>query len=155
MSNFELPPPVSFRGDAREMSQSRFLDGFDLEKAGIPLGASATVTIEDVLRRDGVKSNFHSGTETMWTLKLLGKSKELRCASATRKLLLQAFGNNIADWIGQKIALLRVQEVDRKTGEVLEKIVVQLPRMAPAAQQQATPAQATQPSHMSTDEIPF
>lgn len=154
----ELPDPVEYTGSARALRNSRFLTATDLVAAGIPYGGSITVTIDKVMRRDNVVSKFSGKAETMTTIMLVGKEKELRCGAIMQDKLIELFGDDTTDWKGKKVQLVVTQKDVR--GELVDSLVIRAVPVKAAAKPapKAAPAPAAAPAvegEGAEDDIPF
>jgi hypothetical protein len=139
----QLPPPVEYTGSAKALSNSRFLNAGDLMDAGLSYGQFLTVTIDKVLRRDGVVSQFSGRPETMRTLTFVGKKKEFRVNQTGWKALIASYGDDCGSWKGRPVQLV-LSQVHAK-GKLIDAIVLRVPYSSTGRAVQARGAQPVLP----------
>jgi hypothetical protein len=115
----EKPQPdcKEFTGMAGQMRDSRWLASEDLKVKDKPGYVQAVVTIEKVLERRKVTFEGGRVKDKLYTLKLIGKDRELIINATNREALKQLFGDDSTKWIGQRI-LLWVDPTVKLKGEI-------------------------------------
>jgi hypothetical protein len=104
----EKPKPPEckeFTGMASQMRDSDFLASEDFKVPDREGYAQTVVTIEKVLERRNV--TFEGGRQKarVFTLRLVGKERELLINATNRNMLKQLFGVDSRKWLGQRILL--------------------------------------------------
>ncbi len=85
----------------------KFLGGKWLRSEDIGLGKAVTVTIADVT--EGEVQDKDKGTKHGWVLSFEGKDKSLFCNATNTNRLIELFGAETDDWVGQRIRLTVVK----------------------------------------------
>ena len=103
----EQPKPEAkeFTGTSAQMRDSEFLASEDFivpDKDGY---AQVTVTIEKVMERRNLTFADGRKKPRAYTLKLVGKDRELLINATNREMLKKLFGMDSKKWIGQRIIL--------------------------------------------------
>jgi hypothetical protein len=112
MSDFNVPAGTEYKGPSGIARDSLWLTNED-----IPHDRDTVVTIEAVIRRDGVKFQGGRTKPVTLSLKFVGKARELALNATNRKILATMFGSNeCATWYGRRIALFVEQNVRRPDG---------------------------------------
>ena len=94
------PKGEVFEGRTSEMKDSPWLASEDLMGLG-----DGPVTIEKCLRHKNVEFDKGRVEDTVFTLVLAGKKKQLVLNSVNRKTLVAKFGTNVKDWADKKVHL--------------------------------------------------
>lgn len=106
------PAGVTYKGPSGIARDSVWLTNEDL-----PHDRDVVVTIEAVIRRDGVKFQGGRVKPVTLSLKFVGRERELALNATNRMRLAAIFGTNeCAQWFGRKIALYVEQGVRKPDG---------------------------------------
>ena len=101
----EQPECKEFTGMASHMRDSEYLASEDFKVADKDGYVQVVVTIEKVLERRNVIFEGGRKKPRIWTLRLVGKERELVVNATNREMLKKLFGPDSRKWIGQKILL--------------------------------------------------
>ncbi len=138
----------------------KFLGGKWLRSEDIGLGKAVTVTIADVT--EGEVQDKDKGTKHGWVLGFEGKDKSLFCNATNTNRLIELFGLETDDWVGQRIRLT-VVKVDYAGKRVPALRVEPIPVVAPR-RTVAPPPRQPEPDEpeaegsfeeLTADDIPF
>ena len=110
----DLPPGVSYVGPTGAIRDSNWLTNEDISHT-----EDTIVTIEDVMMRKGVKFQGGRTKERAYSLKFVGRKRELLVNATSKKLLnLLSGAANCGAWRGLTIALYVKPDVGLADGTV-------------------------------------
>jgi hypothetical protein len=121
MAEKQDPVIKEFTGTTAQMRDSEFLASEDFIVPGKDGYAQVVVTIEKVLERRNLTFADGRKKARAFTLRLVGKDRELLINATNREMLKKMFGMDSKTWIGQRV-LLWVDPTVKLKGEIVPGI---------------------------------
>lgn len=112
-----------FTGFANAMRQSPWLSCEDISAAG----GRATVVIERTNEHEDIKMEEGRVLPKCYSVKFVGKDRELILNATNRRALVSAFGLRVKDWVGKTIILYVQDGVRSPKGGKTSGIRISIP----------------------------